>query len=266
MESGRWHFWVAALKRRRCRVPTVLCPHNQACPLRIRLAKFPTECRVGLDERGRVPPKLEAVTRRTRPPQRGFTLVELLVVIAIIGTLVALLLPAVQSAREAGRRTQCINNLKQIGQAFHNYTSSKSFLPTGGMCSWAGENNDHNFCALSGGSKPWYVPGQLPDAENLPVGWAFQILPFIEEGNTLNEPDWLKVKQMRFRFISVHRDEAPTHNTVNDEWRVHVWLDRLRSRDSFYKFTTIVPLIVNFGAAQRDQAGRLQGRPILTSL
>jgi type II secretory pathway pseudopilin PulG len=119
-------------------------------------------------------------------------------VIAIIGTLVALLLPAVQAAREAGRRTQCVNNLKQIGQAFQNHASGKKYLPTGGMCSWAGENNDHNYCGLTGGSAPWYVPGKLPKLEDLPPGWPFQILPYIEEANALNEPDWTKVKQMTF--------------------------------------------------------------------
>ncbi|WP_437192841.1 DUF1559 domain-containing protein [Planctomicrobium sp. SH527] len=80
-------------------------------------------------------PSIPQRRRRTN----GFTLIELLVVIAIIAILIALLLPAVQQAREAARRSQCKNNMKQLGLAFHNYLDTMSVFPMGG--SWAGRPN-----------------------------------------------------------------------------------------------------------------------------
>jgi prepilin-type N-terminal cleavage/methylation domain-containing protein/prepilin-type processing-associated H-X9-DG protein len=98
----------------------------------------------------------------------GFTLVELLVVITIIGILIALLLPAVQAAREAARRAQCTNNLKQIGLGFLNHESTFKFLPTGGSGpSYVGDSN--------------YGAGK-----SQPGGWCFNILPFIEQQSLYN--------------------------------------------------------------------------------
>jgi len=95
----------------------------------------------------------------TSRSRRAFTLVELLVVIAIIGILIALLLPAVQMAREAARRAQCSNNLKQIGLALQTYHDSYQKMPIGARCSQAAAGG-----ASNGWGNSWYV-GMLPYAE-----------------------------------------------------------------------------------------------------
>jgi prepilin-type N-terminal cleavage/methylation domain-containing protein len=109
--------------------------------------------------------------------KRGFTLVELLVVIAIIGILVALLLPAIQAAREAARRTQCKNNLKNIGLSTHNFYDSNKFFPLGGTVP---DVHIQDYLKDTGINNPPKGPANGPTEQGL--GWLFQILPYLEEG------------------------------------------------------------------------------------
>jgi prepilin-type N-terminal cleavage/methylation domain-containing protein len=101
----------------------------------------------------------------TKSPSRGFTLVELLVVIAIIGVLVALLLPAVQAAREAARRTQCINNVKQVGLAAHNFHDTFQKFPPGQLV----------FQPLTNGASP---------TTDTCAGPIASLLPYMEQNPT----------------------------------------------------------------------------------
>ena len=111
--------------------------------------------------------------------QKGFTLVELLVVIAIIGVLVALLLPAVQAAREAARRSQCMNNLRQVGLAVLNFEQSKQTLPAGSTTKSSGIRG------------PYFST------------WSVDILPFLEQQNVYNS--WTQ--------------DRPFQNTANKKLR-----------------------------------------------
>ena len=102
-------------------------------------------------------------TAKADSDQAGFTLIELLVVMSIISILIGLLIPAVQAAREAARRTQCVNNLHQIGLAVLQHEVAKQYFPTGGWGWW------------------WVGDPDRGTDENQPGGWIYNILPYIEQ-------------------------------------------------------------------------------------
>jgi prepilin-type N-terminal cleavage/methylation domain-containing protein/prepilin-type processing-associated H-X9-DG protein len=115
-----------------------------------------------------------AVSAHRNRERTGFTLVELLVVIAIIGILVALLLPAIQSARESARRVQCMDNVKNIGLGILNFVDSRKVFPTGGS----------HYLTLPTGGFPLsksFENGKVLGVDRIGIGWGFQILPYLEE-------------------------------------------------------------------------------------
>ncbi|TWT33042.1 Type II secretion system protein G precursor [Blastopirellula retiformator] len=132
---------------------------------------------------------------RSRRP--GFTLVELLVVIAIIGVLIALLLPAVQQAREAARRMHCSNNLKQIALAMHVYNDVHNTFPIG-TC-------QHN----SGG---------IVNSRGF-MGWAIAILPYVEQQNLYDLYDH-SVDSLSSRNQAVRETSLAAYNCPSDTVRV----------------------------------------------
>src|SRR5262245_58693636 len=106
--------------------------------------------------------------RESSAARTGFSLIELLVVIAINGSLIGLLLPAVQKVREAARRMTCQNHLRQISLSFHNHHDQLLSFPSGGHEWW---------------TQPTYINGAPATGAAQQAGWGFQILPFIDAEN-----------------------------------------------------------------------------------
>ena len=127
----------------------------------------------------------------------GFTLVELLVVITIIGILIALLLPAVQAAREAARRLQCQNNLKQIGLGLMNYEAAAGVLPPGGLA-----------LRPKGGPEP-------TGTTNYGFSWWVRILPYVEQGNVYAQLDQIGYTKSGVKVGRVGRVGGPYKNQQN---------------------------------------------------
>lgn len=124
----------------------------------------------------------------------GFTLVELLVVIAIIGILVGLLLPAVQSAREAGRRVECQNKLKQMALAFQIHEASERIFPDGGEWYW------HQRTVKN---------GAFPGAPEQHSGWPYQILPLIEEEAVWSIVDYKELARQKISTYACPSRRSP---------------------------------------------------------
>src|SRR5262245_31414617 len=131
----------------------------------------------------------------------GFTLVELLVVVAIIGVLVALLLPAVQAARESARRMQCTNNLRQMALAVQNFENTFKVFPSHGT---GGSVNYVN-------GTPAAVNGDPPQS----AGALFQILPYLELGNLYNNADFAYVRAQPVKYYFCPTRRKPTTRLNN---------------------------------------------------
>jgi prepilin-type N-terminal cleavage/methylation domain-containing protein/prepilin-type processing-associated H-X9-DG protein len=140
--------------------------------------------------------------------RRAFTLIELLVVIAIIAVLIALLLPAVQSAREAARRAQCVNNLKQLGLAAHNFITVNNKLPLGVREPWADglDNQSAGDFTVSDLTKP-FGPN-----------WAVTLLPYLEQPALFNACNVLGYPGIPGPYTTPDGNTVPNANLYNMDW------------------------------------------------
>jgi prepilin-type N-terminal cleavage/methylation domain-containing protein/prepilin-type processing-associated H-X9-DG protein len=163
--------------------------------------------------------------------RNGFTLIELLVVISIIAVLIALLLPAVQSAREAARRAQCINNLKQIALGMHNYHDSTGGFPPGGIS--------------NGNPLGWWT--------GFYWSWAFFVLPQVEQAPLYNASNYL-MDQMDISNITTYQTIIASYLCPSDDTKkLFTNLQGLTSSNNDINFDTIYTgAVTNYVASWGD--------------